>query len=78
MTKLLFVVHDDVADAVPACKDAGGGGKAWGYFSQVCWCVQRIGLQDAVLNIFKKSELTGTKLKAKQQQMGTAAQSKLI
>lgn len=25
MTKLLFVVHDDVADAVPACKDAGGG-----------------------------------------------------
>lgn len=26
MTKLLFVVHDDVADAVPACKDAGGGG----------------------------------------------------
>lgn len=55
-----------------------GGGKAWGYFSQVCWCVQRIGLQDAVLNIFKKSELTSTKLKAKQQQMGTAAQSKLI
>lgn len=56
----------------------GGGGKAWGYFSQVRWCVQRIGLQDAVLNIFKKSELTSTKLKAKQQQMGTAAQSKLI
>lgn len=30
MTKLLFVVHDDVADAVPACKDAGRGGKRHG------------------------------------------------
>lgn len=39
MTKLLFVVHDDVADAVPACKDAGGGGKGMGLlFSGVLVC----------------------------------------
>lgn len=36
ITKVLVVVHDDGADAVPACKDAGEK-KAWGDFSQVCW-----------------------------------------